>query len=346
MKQTVENEIIHKKLVAFLPDNPKRWKEMQALYDYYRQQENTEVCVIPLPLFAKNLYGEIVAGQDEYDKNDKRGEYPADLNIIAWHTVQMQSYEFAAIVIQNPYDAENPYLTVPPAYYAKQLQQYTDCLIYMMPQGVNDFTENDITDIYGLKYSLTVPGAMYADKILIESGAMKELFVNHLTAFAGKDTRAVWNEKIEIIGAFTGTEDLKENREDGAQADRTGQMQTEQKKTLLYCIGENEFFENTAAALDKVKERLDVITQYPDSLKAAVCLYPYDIAMWDIVSEQEKENIVRVLKEYQKNKNIEFLSENTIDIDRMTAYYGSPSPLICRFVEQHKPAMVSESSFK
>ena len=346
MKQTVENEIIHKKLVAFLPDNPKRWKEMQALYDYYRQQENTEVCVIPLPLFAKNLYGEIVAGQDEYDKNDKRGEYPADLNIIAWHTVQMQSYEFAAIVIQNPYDAENPYLTVPPAYYAKQLQQYTDCLIYMMPQGVNDFTENDITDIYGLKYSLTVPGAMYADKILIESGAMKELFVNHLTAYAGKDTRAVWNEKIQIIGAFTGTEDLKENREDGAQADRTGQMQTEQKKTLLYCIGENEFFENTAAALDKVKERLDVITQYQDSLKAAVCLYPYDIAMWDIVSEQEKENIVRVLKEYQKNKNIEFLSENTIDIDRMTAYYGSPSPLICRFVEQHKPAMVSESSFK
>jgi hypothetical protein len=130
---------------------------------------------------------------------------------------------------------------------------------------------------------------MYADKILIKSGAMKELFVNHLTAFAGKGTRAVWNEKIETIGAFTGTEDLKENREDGAQADRTGQMQTEQKKTLLYCIGENEFFENTAAALDKVKERLDVITQYPDSFKAAVCLYPYDIAMWDIVSEQEKE---------------------------------------------------------
>lgn len=204
MKQTVENEIIHKKLVAFLPDNPKRWKEMQALYDYYRQQENTEVCVIPLPLFAKNLYGEIVAGQDEYDKNDKRGEYPADLNIIAWHTVQMQSYEFAAIVIQNPYDAENPYLTVPPAYYAKQLQQYTDCLIYMMPQGVNDFTENDITDVYGLKYSLMMPGAMYADRILIESSAMKALFVNHLTAFAGEDTKDVWADKVMTISAFSG----------------------------------------------------------------------------------------------------------------------------------------------
>lgn len=231
MKQTVESEIIYKKLVAFLPDNPKRWKEMQALYDYYRQQENTEVCVIPLPLFAKNLYGEIVAGQDEYDKNDKRGEYPANLNIIAWHTVQMQSYEFAAIVIQNPYDAENPYLTVPTAYYAKQLQQYTDCLIYMMPQGVNDFTENDITDVYGLKYSLMMPGAMYADRILIESPAMKALFVNHLTAFAGEDTKEVWTDKVMTIAAFSG-----ESAQTGqpVQNGQCGQTPPKKKAVILH----------------------------------------------------------------------------------------------------------------
>ena len=270
MKQTVENEIIHKKLVAFLPDNPKRWKEMQALYDYYRQQENTEVCVIPLPLFAKNLYGEIVAGQDEYDKNDKRGEYPADLNIIAWHTVQMQSYEFAAIVIQNPYDAENPYLTVPPAYYAKQ----------------------------------------------------------------------VWADKVMTISAFSG-----ESAQTG-QPVQNGQCgQTPPKKKLLYCIGENEFYENAEMAINKVKERLNVMTQYPESLKVAVCLYPYDIAAWDICTGQEKDMLVQVLKEYRKNKGIELLTKNVFDIngiDDMTAYYGSPSPLICRFVQQRKPAMVSE----
>lgn len=331
MKQTVESEIIYKKLVAFLPDNPKRWKEMQALYDYYAQQENTEACVIPLPLFAKNLYGEIVAGQDEYDRNDKRNEYPAYLNVIPWHTVQLQSYEFAAIVIQNPYDAENPYLTVPPVYYAKQLQQYTDCLIYMMPQGVNDFTENDITDVYGLKYSLMMPGAMYADKILIESGAMKELFVNHLTAFAGEDTKEVWADKVMTISAFSG-----ESAQTG-QPVQNGQCgQTPPKKKLLYCIGENEFYENAEMAINKVKERLNVMTQYPESLKVAVCLYPYDIAAWDICTGQEKDMLVQVLKEYRKNKGIELLTKNVFDIngiDDMTAYYGSPSPLICRFVQ-------------
>ena len=281
-----------------------------------------------------------MAGQDEYDKNDKRGEYPADLNIIAWHTVQMQSYEFAAIVIQNPYDAENPYLTVPPAYYAKQLQQYTDCLIYMMPQGVNDFTENDITDVYGLKYSLTMPGAMYADRILIESPAMKALFVNHLTAFAGEDTKEVWADKVMTISAFSG-----ESAQTG-QPVQNGQCgQTPPKKKLLYCIGENEFYENAEMAINKVKERLNVMTQYPESLKVAVCLYPYDIAAWDICTGQEKDMLVQVLKEYRKNKGIELLTKNVFDIngiDDMTAYYGSPSPLICRFVQQHKPAMVSE----
>lgn len=84
-------------------------------------------------------------------------------------------------------------------------------------------------------------------------------------------------------------------------------MEQAKQKTLLYCIGENEFFQNTAAALDKVKERLDVMTQYPNSLKVVVCLYPYDIAMWDIISAQEKDELIQVLKEYQNNKNIGLL---------------------------------------
>ena len=87
------------------------------------------------------------------------------------------------------------------------------------------------------------------------------------------------------------------------------------------------------------------MTQYPESLKVAVCLYPYDIAAWDICTGQEKDMLVQVLKEYRKNKGIELLTKNALDIngiDDMTAYYGSPSPLICRFVQQHKPAMVSE----
>ena len=65
-----------------------------------------------------------------------------------------------------------------------------------------------------------MPGAMYADKILIESSAMKELFADHLTAFAGEDTRAVWNEKIEPVCAFLGVENCQETPENRRRAEK------------------------------------------------------------------------------------------------------------------------------
>lgn len=164
--------------------------------------------------------------------------------------------------------------------------------------------------------------------------------LNHLTAFAGEDTKEVWDDKVMTIAAFLG-----ESAQTG-QPVQNGQCgQTPPKKKLLYCIGENEFYENAEMAINKVKERLNVMTQYLESLKVAVCLYPYDIAAWDICTGQEKDMLVQVLKEYRKNKGIELLTKNVFDIngiDDMTAYYGSPSPLICRFVQQRKPAMVSE----
>ncbi|MFQ9895807.1 MAG: hypothetical protein ACLRWA_06370 [Lachnospira sp.] len=71
---------------------------------------------------------------------------------MAYEVRDASPYEFAAIVIsESRMMPRIRILTVPPVYYAKQLRQYTDCLIYKMPQGVNDFTENDITDIYGLR---------------------------------------------------------------------------------------------------------------------------------------------------------------------------------------------------
>ena len=76
-------------------------------------------------------------------------------------------------------------------------------------------------------------------------------------------------------------------------------------------------------------------SQQPDEAAAQI----------NAVTRQEKDMLVQVLKEYRENKGIELLTKNVFDIngiDDMTAYYGSPSPLICRFVQQRKPAMVSE----
>ncbi|MFQ9895808.1 MAG: hypothetical protein ACLRWA_06375 [Lachnospira sp.] len=73
-----------------------------------------------------------------------------------------------------------------------------------------------------------------ADKILIKSaGAMKELFVNRLTAFAGKEYEQSGMKKIETIGAFTGTEDLKENRKTAHRRTELDKCRRNRKNTFI-----------------------------------------------------------------------------------------------------------------
>ncbi len=336
MKDTIESEIVRRKMVAFLPDNPQRWREMQSLYDYYQNQRDTEVYVIPLPVFSKNLYGEIVTTEEELYSSARENEYPKDINIISWDKIDIQAYEFEAVVIQNQYDSENPYLTVPVEYYAKALQKCTKCLIYVMPGGVKDFTEHDQTDLYGLKYSLAMPGTMYADKILIHSGNMKTLFVDYLTTFAGNDTKKIWQDKIITLCDFMGIDEEDITPERNICVSKANKM-------ILYCIGENEFAGDTERALENITKRLEIMTQYGNKLKVAVCMYPYSISEWSICSEKEKDTIMEILSEYKKNRQIEIWERDKIDINVVDAYYGSPSPLVCRFVEMHKPAMLSYS---
>lgn len=336
VKDIVENTIVKRKMVAFLPDNPQRWKEMESLYHYYQNQPDTEVYVIPLPVFSKNLYGEITATEKELNLNARESEYPKEINILSWDKIRLQAYEFEAVVIQNQYDGENPYLTVPVMYYAKELQKCTKCLIYLMPEGVNDFGEDDQTDLYGLKYSLAMPGAMYADKILIHSGNMKSLFVGYLTAFAGNGTEKIWQDKIMTLCDFMGIDEADMASERNSRTSKA-------HKTILYCIGENEFAEDAELALESMTKRLEIMTQYGNELKVAVCMYPYSISEWSICSEKEKDTMMDVLLTYKKNRQIEIWDGNTIDLHVVDAYYGSPSPFVCRFAEMHKPAMLSYS---
>lgn len=331
VKAIIKKEIIDKKIVLFLPDNPQRWNELKKLYEYYNNKQDTEIYVIPLPIFIKNLYGEIIVTDEEWKYNDRKKEYPQDINIISWDAINISDYQFEAIIIQNQYDGENPYLTVPTGYYAKELQNYTNNLIYVMPQGINDFCKDDITDMYGLKWSLAMPATMYADKVLIQSFDMKQIFVDYLTEFAGKETEDIWNDKIVGINEFIG---LKQSYQETT-------LQQHDRKIILYCIGENEFAENIQLALCKVKERLNIMTQYPDKLSVAVCLYPYNICEWGICKEEQKQDIINLLEEYKISKGIQIYDYSDIGIDNIDAYYGSPSPLICSFIEKHKPVMVS-----
>ena len=244
----------------------------------------------------------------------------------------MHMLRFDVIIIQNPYDEWNPYITMPAAFYSAKLMQYTDCLTYVMPGGVNDFTEADVNDMYGLKYSLAMPGAVYADKIIVHSENMKKLYAEYLTRFAEGTDEAEWYQKLVCDN------EMYQNTEAGIEG-----TQTAGRKKLLYCIGENEFAEGADYALGNISKRIRTMAGYTDKMDIIVCTYPYSIEDWDICTEEQKEEFRRIIDDSEQSGHVSFCDFRNVDISCITAYYGSPSPLICRFTEQHKPVMISAS---
>ena len=331
VKCSIDRLILHRRTVALLPDNPRRWKELENLYCFYQNEPDTDVYVIPLPVFAKNPYGQINATGSDLRLNARENEYPANIPILSWDSIDIATSAFDVIVIQNPYDGENPYLTVPSSYYARELQKYTKCLVYLMPAGVKDFGKADITDFYGLKNYLAMPGAMYADKILIHSDKMKSIYIDFLTDFAGNDTRDIWLDKFSLIHDFI---------KDSNQKSHIPSFQYE--PTILYCIGEDEFAENTESALDKIKERIAVFQKYEDQVKLVVCTYPHHIDEWSACSKETLNLLMDILNKHSDAKRFKVCHSGNIDINEIDAYYGSPTPLVHTFSELHKPVMISQ----
>ena len=108
-----------------------------------------------------------------------------------------EGFYFDSIFIEDPYDDENPALSIPPQFYSKNLIPYCKKLIFIEPFEIGDFTEEDRNDCLNMSYYVSTPGMVYADEIWVSSENTRENFVRHLTAWAGDDTKEYWKYKIK-----------------------------------------------------------------------------------------------------------------------------------------------------
>lgn len=331
LKSIMKTMILDRKVAVFLPVHPNKWIEFEDLYHFYENQQDWDVCVIPLPVFRKNPYGEPILSEEAILSEQESG-YPDYLQIISWETFDMGIQNPDVVVIQNPYDNENPYLTVPSNYYAEHIQMHTKCLIYVLPSGIKEFNIDDHNDMYQLKNYLAMPGATYADKILISSENMRELYVDYLTDFAGEGTKHIWEEKLIEKYHFMNKENVLKP-----------QNRVSDTKAIFYCFGENEVVDNKDAALATLRERMQIIRKRDKNIKIILCTYPFNLKEWSIAGVEVEHVIAEILK---GDKNIQRIANNNIskvEFEFVDAYYGSPTPLVHTFMEMNKPVMISRA---
>lgn len=231
MKAEIQQFCIARRSVLFICTGMREWHAYEHLCDEERQKADTDVYIVCVPTVFKDVYGHAEYGQNTEDANTMRiqdhiqnlyGEFADNIQFMPWQKVNLALLAPGTIYIQDPYDGENPCLTISPIYYAGNLRKYTKNLIYVPAYKVKEFGAEDTTDLYNMKHYVTAPALMYADQIYVQSENMRQRYLECLVEFSGEAYRAIWERKISVSEFVFQSEAGK------------GTSQ----KTILYCIGE------------------------------------------------------------------------------------------------------------
>lgn len=334
LEVSIEENLIKRRTVVFLTTGAKQWKGFAKAYQAERNREDTDVYVVALPVLFKDIYGRVIASEEEVREAAGKEDYPAELMLYPWEKLDVRLMRPDRIYIQDPYDGENPCLTVPSGFYASKLKNCTGELVYIPAFITGDFTEHDINDVYNMKHYVTAPGLIYADKVMLWSESMKNMYVDKLSAFAGEETRSVWEEKIAVEPEMFG-----DNSNDCLRAG--------DKKRLLYVIGLNELTEKKSIIIDKIKEKLMIFSEESDKIETVVAFFPTDEELWKAVDSELTSELDKMINKFVQDSNRSIIrcpgSKGFKEMaDCCDAYYGSASPCVPLFVERKKPVMVAD----
>lgn len=305
--------IVVRKTVLFLPVMAKDWKTLQPLWQAAMEDTSCDASVVPLPYYYKDYDGsakELLCESGDFSEELAVREY----NILTPEYLEMLHPE--VIVIQNPYDAWNPAVSVAPAFYSEKLRKYTDCLVYVPPFTVEEYTGQNHRAYLNMKYYTAVPGMVYADRILVQSENMRELYLQKMMEFAGEETQDIWKQRIlamESIGMIT--------------AGVTSQgRSTEAKRKLLYGISLGVYLGDKQAMNRKIADNLRIFEEHRGQIEVTVCLFPWGDAKWQEFRGEIPDLPVRAPEECA--------------VEEFDAYYGDAMPKMTEFSQAKKPVML------
>ena len=223
-----------KRVALFLPYKASMWDSLESIYLAARQDPECEAYVIPIPYFDKNPDGTIGQMHCEAD------EFPEDIPVTDWQTVDVEKTHPEMIFIHNPYDASNRVTTVHPDFYSNVLKNYTAMLVYV-PYFVNG-------DYFPAHLAI-LPAIMNANKVIVKDDNEKSAYIKAIRAFEKEnDCNGLFGEiekKLLPLGSpkfdMVSKEELRRNEYEK-------QMPEDWKKKIYIADGNRRkvFFYNTS----------------------------------------------------------------------------------------------------
>lgn len=190
--RSIDNEILNKKEVVFLPFKGEYWNAFQKTYSEFMNNPEYDVYVMPIPYFYKKYDGSL------YDIQYDTSTYPSDISVVDYKSFQLEFRKPDVIVIQNPYDQYNYSTSVHPDYYSSILKKYTNQLIYIPWFQTDSFTKDDYCSYKNMDYYVTMPGVVNSDIVLLKNECLKNTYIDKLTEWSDESCRNRWINQIKL----------------------------------------------------------------------------------------------------------------------------------------------------
>lgn len=339
---SIRNDIRVRTEAVFLPYKASMWDSLESVWRAADEDPDCDAYVIPIPYYDKNPDGSF------RQKHDERNLYPKDVPITNYEEFNFADHHPDMIFIHNPYDECNFVTSVEPFFYAKNLKQFTDKLVYIPYFVLGEIDPENEEALKGIEHFCVTPGVLYADKVIVQSEAMRQAYINILTKSAGEKTRKLWEERILGLGSPKVDKVLNTRKEDleipKEWMDIIQKPDGSWKKIILYNTGLTAFLQQGEQSLKKIRDVFQVFLENREEV--ALLWRPHPLLQETIHSMRP--HLQDAYEEILKNYRAEGwgIYDDSAELDRAIAlcdaYYGDGSSVVQLCQEAGKPVMIQD----
>lgn len=321
---SIKNDIKVRQEIVFMPYKASMWDALESVWKVANEDPDCDAYVIPIPYYDRKPNHSF--GEMHYE-----GEmFPDYVPITHYNAYNLEARHPDAIYIHNPYDEYNYVTSVDPRFYAKELKNYTDCLCYIpyfvVPSGV-------------LAHHCTTAGCCYADKVFLQSEAVRDRYEDVYT-------RTYGNGFGDVKGKFVASGSPKFDAVANAKKEdfiipEEWQKIIGNKKVILYNTSVGSILRGDKAYLEKLR---DVLSYFKTQKDVVLWWRPHPLsgATYDSMRTALVGEYINLVEEY---KNAGYgIYDDTPDLQRAIictdAYYGDWSSLIALYQLTGKPVLM------
>lgn len=338
-----------KKEVVFLPYKASMWDSLESVWKAADADPDCDAYVISIPYFDKNPDGSF--REEHYEGN----LYPKNVPVTRYDEYDLEARHPDVIYIHNPYDECNHVTSVHPYFYSKNLKNFTDKLVYIPYFILGEIEPDKQEAIDGMKHFCFMPGTVYADRVVVQSENMRQIYINEYIKAAkemglsGEHVdRRFLEKKFLGLGSPKFDKVLNTNKEDlEIPAEWLKVIEKSDgsfKKIIFYNTSVSALLHHDEKMLRKMESVFEVFKENRDEVALLWRPHPLIQATIGSMRPQLWEGYKKIRKKYLEESW--GIYDDSADLDRAIAisdaYYGDPSSVVQLCREIGKPVMIQE----